>query len=381
MEAIKREKEIMEVEGLVANTNNRIEVTSTATTLQLTESNFSNAEYVTVGELLFELSGETYRVVGRGNVHTNIIDIPTEYNNTPVTEIKSSAFYGDSNLTKINIPSSITFIGPNAFGNCENLASVNFYLDTGDDLKISNGAFSGCTALSSIAFPMRLTTIGDDAFNGCTNLNEVYHSDVKDNRLTRIGARAFANCTGLTQVLLTTGLQEIKAQAFENCSALHNFNFVSTITEIGYEAFRNCLALESFTLPTSLTLIGMNAFRIDPDAEGAKQKYIAFADPYTWFTSTSSTNDYTQFTKMDPTHLYDANDSSITSGANRLNGSRLSLPSDGGNFSDRWWHKLKQMPTPEISLKDGVLNMTDPLGVAEHFYIYVNGKKKVTIDV
>ena len=381
MESITRTKQVMGIDGLVANSNNRIEVTSTAQSLQLAESNFSNTEYVFVGGLQLVLKNDgTYRVVGRGDVQTSIIDIPTEYNSAPVTEIGVGAFMNDSNLTKVNIPSSITFIGSNAFYRCANLAEVVFYLDDGSDLQIGMTAFCECTSLSSIDLPQRLTTIGKGAFKGCTSLEQVYHGDIKDNRLISIGNEAFMNCTNLKQVLLAGGLKEIGTSAFEGCTALYDFNFVSSITKIGTKAFKNCLGMTSLTLPDSLIFIGANAFLIDPVPEYSYSRYIAFADPYTWFTSLSDEIDYGDLTLRHPTYLYDANDSSITSGANRQNGNRLSLNSDG-NLGGYFWHKLKQMPTPEISVSDGILNMTDPLGVAEHFYIYVNGKKKVTIDV
>lgn len=362
MEPITRTKQALTIDGLKTNQNNLIEVTSVADSLQIAESDFSNSENVYVGGLQLALINKTYyRVVSRGDVLAAQIEIPSSYNQIPVTEIGATAFTSDTSLTKVTIPSSVKLIGANAFYGCKKLASVVFDSADGEDLQIASTAFENCTALTDVIFPIRTTSIGKSAFKGCTNLIAIHIGE--NNRLVSIGDEAFMNCTALKSVLLSPGLKEIGTRAFAECSALDTFNFVFTITTINGEAFLNCLGLSSFTLPASLTTIGANAFLIDPVPEYSYTRLIAFADPYTWFTSNNDTPDYTDLTLQEPTLLINAE---------HTMGNKLSLNSTG-NLGGFWWHKIKKMPAPEIAIADGILSMTDPLGVAERFRIYVNG--------
>lgn len=67
--------------------------------------------------------GMTYSVIGIGNYKGNEIKIPNKYNDLPVTNIKSYAFYKNTSITSIVIPSSIESIAECAFAesNLENI--------------------------------------------------------------------------------------------------------------------------------------------------------------------------------------------------------------------------------------------------------------------
>lgn len=495
MAEITKTQTVGEISGLVTNKYNRIEVTSSATSLQLTESNLSNAETVFVGGLALTLKEDgTYRVDGRGDVVSNDISIPSTYNSSPVTEIASNAFSGDTSLESIHIPESVTNIGGGAFKGCTYLKNVtieedgvlpvffqipenstgweNPYvqylygsagessatfpgkamhlvdsynriyacelpLDTysvmfnqgsndgertsiytlftdnpavsvfttvpvntqpgvptlinynlkyledyepssnGSDLTINNYAFQGCNSLTTMELPRRTKYVGNYAFAECKSLQSVSIGSL--HRLSKIGARVFSNCTNLTQVSFKNGIKHIGVGAFSGCENLKVFNWASTLITIGWDAFRNCIRLNDFTIPASVKTIGMNAFVWDDYSGG---RYIAFEDPYTWFISKDETVDPRNLELQHPTHIHDGKTGSQSS-VTLYNGMRLSYPQSGDeidNCGDYYWHKLKQMPAPEISISNGILTMTDPLGQAEHFYIYVNGKKKVTIE-
>jgi hypothetical protein len=95
------------------------------------------------------------------------------------------SFYPTSNITSINIPSSVTTIGRSAFNRCVNLVSVSF--DTPSNIKsIGNGAFYECQNLTSIIIPNSVTEIGANAFrdSGLTSI-------VIPNSVTTIGGWAF----------------------------------------------------------------------------------------------------------------------------------------------------------------------------------------------
>ncbi len=496
MAEITKFQTVGEISGLVTNTYNRIEVTSSAPSLQLTESNLSNAETVFVGGLALTMKEDgTYRVDGKGDVVSNNIEIPSTYNSSPVTEIASHAFKDDTSLESIYIPLSVTNINGGAFEGCTALKNVTIeddgvlivffqapdvsgwgnpyvqytYGETGENsatfpgtamtlvdsyeriyacelpidthsvlfnqgsndgektslytlytdnpavcvfttvplntlpgaspllfnynlkyledyepplygsaLTINNYAFQDCTSLTTMELPRRTKYIGNSAFADCKSLQSVFIES--RNRLSKIGARVFENCTNLTQVSFEKGIKHIGVGAFSGCENLKTFNWVSTLTTIGWDAFRNCIKLDDFTIPASVKTIGMNAFVWD---DYSHTRYIAFEDPYTWFISKDETIDPRNLELQHPTDIYDGKTGSQSS-VTMYNGMRLSYPQSGdeiGNCGDYYWHKLKQMPTPEISISNGTLTMTDPLGQAEYFYIYVNGKKKVTIDV
>ena len=70
----------------------------------------------------------------------------------------------------IDIPSSVTTIGEDAFGECSALTSVEMPAVT----TIGVGAFDGCSALTSVDIPASVTMIGNYAFNDCDALTAVY---------------------------------------------------------------------------------------------------------------------------------------------------------------------------------------------------------------
>lgn len=63
----------------------------------------------------------TYIVTGIGDVTDTEIAIPSEYEGVAVTGIGAEAFKDCTTLTAVTIPESITFIGENAFGGCDNI--------------------------------------------------------------------------------------------------------------------------------------------------------------------------------------------------------------------------------------------------------------------
>lgn len=112
--------------------------------------------------------------------------------NYRITTIADSAFY-NSSITELQLPNSITHIGPWAMADAFDLHSVTLplYLDqvsegmmAGTDItsifipegvtRIDDSAFEDCNRLHTLFLPSTLLEMGDYAFDGCHSLFEVY---------------------------------------------------------------------------------------------------------------------------------------------------------------------------------------------------------------
>ena len=71
-------------------------------------------------------AGDGYVVTGYTGSDT-AVKVPDWYNQKPVTEIGSGAFQGNTRITSVSLPSTITRIGEAAFKNCTALSSVTSY--------------------------------------------------------------------------------------------------------------------------------------------------------------------------------------------------------------------------------------------------------------
>ena len=239
-----------------------------------------------------------------------------------------------------------------------------------DGLQISNSAFEGCGGLTEIELPRRAVNIGPSAFRNCTNLTKI--SNPAQNRLLQVGDHAFASCSKLVFVTLNTGLREIRRYAFWGCSKLSGVQLGSALELIDMAVFLDCPDFQTVTIPASVTKIGYEAFDFTERPEGSWSRSVMFENPYTWFVSTGDTPGLEAMDVIAPTELIASSMSDYTASRN---GNKLSLL-----YADYCWHRLDKMLPPTLSLENNKLIMTDTLGVAENFYIYINGAKVVTID-
>lgn len=237
-------------------------------------------------------------------------------------------------------------------------------------LQISNSAFEGCGGLTEIELPRRAVNIGPSAFKNCTNLAKI--SNPVKNRLLEIADSAFFSCSNLKTVALKTGLRKIRRAAFMCCSTLSDVQLGSALELIDTEAFRDCPAFLIVTIPASVTKIGYQAFSVTEHPVGVT-RYAMFENPYTWFVSTGDIPGLETMVVVPPAEVYAS--SMSETGVVYRNGARLTE-----DCADYCWHRLDKMLPPTLSLENNKLIMTDTLGVAENFHIYINGAKVVTID-
>lgn len=82
---------------------------------------------------------------------------------------------------------------------------------------IGEGAFKGNTKLTAVTIPNSVTEIKKEAFSGCIALKEL----VLPTSLKIIGEKAFYDCTGMKTIIVPKGtpIETIGTDAFKNCTA------------------------------------------------------------------------------------------------------------------------------------------------------------------
>ncbi len=263
--------------------------------------------------IIYYVNQDTWkRYVGGADKNITTAEIKSVIEGDPVTFIGSSAFYGCSSLTSINIPDSVTYIGEYAFEYCSSLTSItipdsvtsigksaflfcsgltsitvsdnnkyyksidgvlfdknvqkiiaypcskssNCYAIPDSVTSIENGAFRGCSSLKSITIPDSVTSIGSSAFYGCSSLTSI----TIPSSVTSIGNSTFDLCRSLTSVTIGNGVTSIGEEAFASCSSLTSITIPGSVTSIGEWAFYYCSSLKSITIPGSVITIGSFAF-------------------------------------------------------------------------------------------------------------------------
>ena len=263
--------------------------------------------------------GYTVSLTAQGKSASEI-NIPTSFNDKPVTALGVDFLRNNTKIQRIVIPGTIKAIPNYAFYNCTNLSEVVFNegLET-----IGMYAFDSCK-LKRIDIPSTCTTIEQCAFESNKSLSYVYLPITVES----VGQYAFYSISGTAFILiehssvpswgnywnssltvytcctkvvegeeftyavrrisgndnvmifkLSDAVSQLQSYAFPNqvegisdiriAQSLfrNNVNIRSVdltgVTRIGDYAFYSCTNLNSVTFSSSLTVIGSNAFRYD----------------------------------------------------------------------------------------------------------------------
>lgn len=132
------------------------------------------------------------------------------------------------NLSYINMPDSLEYIGNSAFWDTD-IKSI----DLPDSVKtISDGAFLGCEKLKKVKLPNGLEEINEYAFGKCLSLKKI---DIPET-VKVIRESAFGGCEKLADVTLPEGLERIEGEAFEN-TTVKELYLSENLTFVGASAF------------------------------------------------------------------------------------------------------------------------------------------------
>lgn len=172
-------------------------------------------------------------IVGYDGTATDVI-VSSTVQGKEIKEIGDRAFYGNTTLTSVKLPTSVTKIGAHAFYNCEYLDNCRlpagvttvgeyaFYkcrrlqsVGTISATSIGNGAFMGCLVLSDVAVSNKLQTVGANAFNGCAKITNLTFTD----NLTAIGEFAFAGCESLKSLYIGDKMNALGDGALDGCNS------------------------------------------------------------------------------------------------------------------------------------------------------------------
>ena len=187
--------------------------------------------------------------------------------NYSVVKISDVAFSSCDKLTSIEVPSSITAFGKDAFINCSGLkkvvasdlkawSSIAFNNKPSNPLYYANHLYSDAnTEIKDLVIPDGVSNIGSFAF-----IKGLFTTVSIPGSVAEIGSYSFYKCLSLTTVNIAKGVDRIRSYGFYGCTALTSVTLPEGMTRVGGTAFSECTALPSIELPASLTSVGDNAF-------------------------------------------------------------------------------------------------------------------------
>ena len=154
-----------------------------------------------------------------------------------VTRISREVFCGrnSSKIRRVKIPEGVTYLGKEAFADCENLEDV----ELPESLSvIESRAFFRCRRLSRVKLPKELRLLGAGAFQGCSYLKKC---EIPKN-VTTIRESVFQDCPSLTLVLPET-VAVVEKNAFLLCYNVTALGKPADGVKKAIEAYKNHQAI------------------------------------------------------------------------------------------------------------------------------------------
>lgn len=215
---------------------------------------------------------------------SNCYGLSTKYINRlikNVTEIKDNAFCADEgnrgkfsggadNKMAIEIPSSVTKIGDQAFYNRVKVTGLNIHGNGG--LEIGFEAFRGCDELANITLDNitpdnKELRIYKNAFRGCKQLKAFENMNTA--KITYLGTGVFGDCRSMTNEFVNGVLQnyadnggtKIPAYLFFGCNGQDGHDGLDS------DKNKNVCSFTDLNIPAQFTEIGDGAFASTGDAK------------------------------------------------------------------------------------------------------------------
>ena len=227
--------------------------------LCLNDCDYSNGTDIAINDT--EMAGLPFCLVGEkaffNDTQLTSLSLPSG-----ITKVENSAFEGASNLKTVafgNKGEGLKQIGMMSFADCSSLESID--LSNSNITEIPNKAFSGCTSLKSVKLPPTVTKIANNAFSGCSKLEEI--EGLEQCKISELSATAFDSCVRLKDINLSNAtIAAIPDQIFSGMRGLISATVPKTVTSIGTEAFYACKNLEMINglSDCDITKIGEKAF-------------------------------------------------------------------------------------------------------------------------
>lgn len=217
----------------------------------------SNVNADTFGVFNYNISYDgKVSITGLNDTSVTSIDIPSEIDGKPVTEIAYGAFNNCKNIKSVNIPNSVISIGPSSFQNCTGITGSLVIPDSVN--AVCSYAFQGCTGITELKLGNSVKYVDQYAFEGCTGITGTL---VIPDSIGTIGISAFKGCNSILNLKIGTGVASIDADAFNNCSGLSGeLTIPGNVKTIGSSAFLNIGKFTSIKLEEGLETIGNYAF-------------------------------------------------------------------------------------------------------------------------
>ena len=212
---------------------------------------------------------------------SNCYSLSTKYINRlikDVTEIKDNAFYAndgnrgkfsdETDNTIIEIPSSVTKIGSQAFYNRVKVTGLN--IQGNGCLEIGSEAFRGCDELANITLDnitqdKKELKIYKNAFRRCEQLNAFENLDKAN--ITYLGTGVFGDCRSMTNEFVNGVLENYAANGGTKIPAYLFFGCNGQDGHDGTDKNKNVCSFTDLNIPALFTEIGDGAFASTGDAK------------------------------------------------------------------------------------------------------------------
>lgn len=190
-----------------------------------------------------------------------------------VTEIKDNAFFADDDNRKdlsdeadntiIEIPSTVTKIGSQAFRNRVKVTGLN--IQGNGCLEIGSEAFKACDELAKIMQTNKELKIYKNAFMRCKQLNAFENLDKA--KITYLETGVFGDCRSMTNEFVNGVLRNYAANGGTKIPAYLFFGCNGQDGHDGTDANKNKCSFTDLNIPAQFTEIGDGAFASTGDAK------------------------------------------------------------------------------------------------------------------